>query len=328
MKDIGIKMSLKLIVAFLCLGIVGTAVGACLYMMYSMCTMLVAGESLAAFSSVLFLKGVFASFPVVMLISSMLLILYFIRHPAKPVIPLFVYTIIIAAVWLFLIPFSELVSAKYNKAVEQPVVARTLSPGFFRHSNGCIVYYSKISKDNKGQGVCIDASDRNSESSLYTFSNVPLPSDKGKFSDSLIAETVAMPKLLESILKGYTILRAEAQKALPLGKSWWLCFASLGLALLSVIGLRRVTNWRLLNTFLVIFSTAGIVFFNALCYGTNSPFGKIPGIVNDWFKQTTFLHNPFVVVCNILLAFFFIILGLCIDIFKKNTELDEEGNPA
>ena len=329
MKDFGIKTSLKLIAAFLAIGIVGSVAGACLYMVYSACTVLVAGESLAAFSVTLFVNGLFASFPVCMMVSSMMLTLYLIRHPAFPIIPICMYFILMSSVWIVLVPFSNKLSMKYRKTNQTEASTRTVSPGFFRHDDGYILFYSKITDAHEVDGVCID--DTGSSGRLYTYEKVPLAKNERKFSDSLIEETVAMPKLFQLIIKGNTILESTSlvmtERGKTIGYSWWLCFASFGLALLSVIGLRRVSNWRLLNTFLVIFTTAGIIGFNVLCYGKAPQLATISGVFDTWFKQTAFLHNAFPVVCNILIAFIFLVWGLCLDIFKKNTELDEEGNP-
>jgi hypothetical protein len=323
MKDFGIKTSLQLILVFLVIIVLGTVAGACLYMVYMACTMLVAGESLAAFSVSLFIRGLFVSFPICITASGMLLVLYLIRHPAFPMIPIIIYALLISAAWLFLVPLSGKLSERYNTKVNEPQSPKIVSPGFFRHDGEYIFYYSKLSYENKADGLCID----NANNKVYTYTGIQLAPKKEGFSDSLIEETVAMPKLIKILVSGTKILENTAVSFYHKGYSWWLCFLSFGLALLSVIGLRRISGWRLLNTFIVIFATAGIFAFNALYYGT-SVFGKVALFCNDWFKQTSFIHEPFIVICNVFTSLLFLLWGLCLDIFKKNKELDEEGNPA
>src|SRR5574344_725477 len=292
MKDIGIKTSLKLIPAFLAIGIIGTAIGACLYMVYAACTFLVAGESLAVFSVSLFLRGVFLSFPVCMTVSAMLLTLYLVRHPALPVIPLCMYMALVAAAWLVFIPLCTTLSHSYAPKEVQAVEQRSMSPGFFRHENGYLFYYSRVAYDKSVDGVCVD--NANNDGKVYTFEGLPLAQTKKDFSDSLIEETIAMPKMFTMLMKVIEILESSGRDAWNAGFVWWLCFSSLGLALLSVVGLRRVTSWRLLNTFVIIFATIGIVVLNALYYGTTF-LGGVPSIVESWFSKLRFIHYGFAV---------------------------------
>ena len=324
MKDIGIKTSLKLIPAFLAIGIIGTVLGACLYMVYAACTFLIAGEALAVFSISLFLQGVFISFPVCMIVSAMLLTLYLIRHPALPVVPLCMYAALVAVAWLVLIPLCTKFSQSYAQKQVQVTEQRAVSPGFFRHENGYLFYYSRVSYDKSVDGICVDSA--NNDGKVYTFEGLPLAQTKKNFSDSLIEETIAMPKLFMLLIQVSSILKKSGDAAWSAGHAWWLCFASFGLALLSVVGLRRVTSWRLLNTFVIIFATMGIIILNALYYGT-TVLGGVSSIVEDWFSKLRFIHYGFAVFCNTIIAAVFLAWGLCLDIFKKNTELDEEGNP-
>lgn len=325
MKNLGIKTSFKLIPAFLVLTVGGTLIGACLYMLYSACTQLVAGETISAFSRVLFSKGVCAALPVCASLSGVFLVLYLIRHPQLPFFPVTFYSALMVLVWLVILPACHQFTNTHHNNLVDDTQKRVLSPGFFRKDGPLVLYYSQVYHDNSADGLCIDSTD--SDGKLFTFTSIPLAERDDVFSDSLIEETVAMPKLFALMLAGDVILNKKASASYALGFGYWLCFATLGLALLSVIGLRRVTSWRLLNTFLVIFSTAGILAFNALYYGTGV-LDKAVSLVNGWFVKLTFIHDPFIVLCNVVTAAVFLLCGLLLDLFKKNSDLDEEGNPV
>jgi len=340
MKNLGIKTSLKMIVPFLITGIFGTLIGACFYMLYETCTMLVAGTSSNAISLNLFLKGVFISFPISMGLSAMMLTLYFIRHPALPFIPILTYAVLILVAWLVLIPSCTKLSLNYDTKTESVKNKNSLSSNLFRKSNSLVTYFSKVYNDNFANGMCINIS--NDASTIYTFKNVPLEDNKKTFSDSLIAESIEMPRLISYIMNDISTLMEAGKKAIKSWKaenqltfgasffkgiSYWLCYISMGLALLSVIGLRRVSNWRLLNTFIVILSTFCITSFNSIYY-RKTIYEGAAAIVDKWFSKMIFIHDPFAVLVNIVIFILFSVTGLLIDIFKKNNDLDKMGNPV
>lgn len=340
MKNLGIKTSLKMIVPFLIIGIFGTLIGACFYMLYETCTMLVAGTSSNAISLNLFLKGVFISFPISMGLSAMMLTLYFIRHPALPFIPILTYAILLLAAWFVLIPVCSKFSLNYETKTESVKNKNNLSSNLFRKNDSLVTYFSKVYNDNFANGLCLNIS--SDSPAIYTFKNVPLDDNKKTFSDSLIAESIEMPKLISYIMNDISVLIDAGKKAI---KSWkaenqltfsasffkgishWLCFISIGLALMSVIGLRRVSNWRLLNTFIVIFATFSITSFNSIYYRKNI-YEAASAIVGKWFCKMTYIHEPFEVFVNVVIFVLFSVTGLLIDIFKKNNDLDKMGNPV
>src|SRR5574344_776248 len=325
MKNLGIKTSLKLIVSYFAIAVLGTLCGACLYMVYSLCTMLVAGEALKEFSLDFFIRGAFVSFPICIICSCMLLVLSLIRHPASPFFPILTYICLAVASWLVLIPLCNTLSVKYDAHNDSTVKEHVVSAGLFRHDGNDVVFYTHINADKTADGVRITQKDDNGD--ITPFSNMSVVKTNSQFSDSRIEETVAMPKLFSFLLKGQKILTMVANASQKAGYNYWLCFATMGLALLSVSGLRRVSSWRLLNTFVVIITTASILTFNALYYGTGI-FGHVPIVVDGWFRTTTFIQNPFMVICNVVVSLVFTAWGLCLDLFKKNPDLDEEGNPV
>ena len=322
MKNLGIKTSLKLLLSYIVIVIAGTLFGACLYMIYSLCTMLVAGESLSGFSTDFFIRGLFVSFPISVILSCMFLVLYLIRHPASPTFPLVTYIVLAFISWLSFIPLCNIIAEKYESKTVVVKTNRVVSANVFRHDGKDVVLYTHINADRTAEGVRI----KNGEEIDHFFTE-PVMQSKSQFSDNLIEESIAMPRLFKYVIQGDDILGRVAKASQKAGYSYWICFASLGLALLSVIGLRRITSWRLLNTFMVIFATIGILVLNALYYGTGI-FGHVPIIVDGWFRKTTFLQNPFMVICNSVIAIVFLAWGLCLDLFKKNPDLDEEGNPV
>ncbi len=328
-KESSIKISLRLIFLYLFIIVFGTCLCAFIYSLYSLCTNLVAGEKLPFFSLPYFMSGILIFLPFVLILSGLFMCFYLIRHPVKSGLPVLTYGALYMAAWIFLMPlnFNYLQKMVQGKATVEKS-SQKLSEGYFRQGkSGNIFYYTDVTRDNLGDGVCIDMGSPDKE--VYTFSGVDLSSSKlsgDGFSDVLIQETVDMPKTMSVLAKWFSTFMNIAKTAFSGGFFSWLCFASISLALVSVVGLARLSRWRLKNALWVVIASLGIIVLNVLIY-TNTFFEPVSAFLEGAVSKIPQVKNPLVVLVNFVIFILFIIIGLVsYGKFRKKAR-DEEMDP-
>ena len=328
-KESSVKISLRLIFLYLFIIVFGTCLCAFIYSLYSLCTNLVAGEKLPFFSLPYFMSGILIFLPFVLILSGLFMCFYLIRHPVKSGLPVLTYGALYMAAWIFLMPlnFNYLQKMVQGKATVEKS-SQKLSEGYFRQGrSGNIFYYTDVTRDNLGDGVCIDMGSPDKE--VYTFSGVDLSSSKlsgDVFSDVLIQETVDMPKTMSVLAKWFSTFMNIAKTAFSGGFFSWLCFASISLALVSVVGLARLSRWRLKNALWVVIASLGIIVLNVLIY-TNTFFEPVSAFLEGAVSKIPQVKNPLVVLVNFVIFILFIIIGLVsYGKFRKKAR-DEEMDP-
>ncbi len=328
-KESSIKISLRLIFLYLFIIVFGTCLCAFIYSLYSLCTNLVAGEKLPFFSLPYFMSGILIFLPFVLILSGLFMCFYLIRHPVKSGLPVLTYGALYMAAWIFLMPlnFNYLQKMVQGKATVEKS-SQKLSEGYFRQGkSGNIFYYTDVTRDNLGDGVCIDMGSPDKD--VYTFSGVDLSSSKlsgDVFSDVLIQETVDMPKTMSLLAKWFSTFMNIAKTAFSGGFFSWLCFASISLALVSVVGLARLSRWRLKNALWVVIASLGIIVLNVLIY-TNTFFEPVSAFLEGAVSKIPQVKNPLVVLVNFVIFILFIIIGLVsYGKFRKKAR-DEEMDP-
>ena len=328
-KESSIKISLRLIFLYLFIIVFGTCLCAFIYSLYSLCTNLVAGEKLPFFSLPYFMSGILIFLPFVLILGGLFMCFYLIPHPVKSGLPVLTYGALYMAAWIFLMPlnFNYLQKMVQGKATVEKS-SQKLSEGYFRQGkSGNIFYYTDVTRDNLGDGVCIDMGSPDKE--VYTFSGVDLSSSKlsgDVFSDVLIQETVDMPKTMSVLAKWFSTFMNIAKTAFSGGFFSWLCFASISLALVSVVGLARLSRWRLKNALWVVIASLGIIVLNVLIY-TNTFFEPVSAFLEGAVSKIPQVKNPLVVLVNFVIFILFIIIGLVsYGKFRKKAR-DEEMDP-
>ena len=311
--------SLKLLFYYMCICIFLCISSSVLYMIYSLCQNLVAGQSLS-FDFNLFMEGLLILSPLVFIFGAMLMTLFFIRHPCHSVIPLVCYCLLYAVSWIFVIPCISRVNTDSYETYIEAKTRDMPSSGYFRRNGDKVLYYSQVNEDdNTVSGLCIDS--RLSESSVYTFRSLKMSHKKTAFTDSLIQDSIAMPPSIDVTVQRLMELSVILRKCASRSFGYWLCFASMGLALLGVLGLRHVSQWRLVNALIVVLVTFGIIVGNILGY-VNPIMGNMEKSFNDVFakiaifKSLCAVGNLFIMLCNL---FIFIILLVIFIVFEKNS---------
>lgn len=285
--------------------IFGTVGCSLIYMIYSLCTGLVAGQGFTVFNMDLFTNGLFLSAPIVIVLSSIFMVLYFIRHRASGMGIFIVFGVIYAVMWIAVIPLTIISYKDYKEEIiksDKPVI---LSTGYFRDNGNQIFYYSKISNQNVASGVCIDK--YTTEKNFRTFKNVQLPYT-AKFKDPLIQESVKIPLLLKISVIGVNELNRIMDYFAGNGILSWLCFCTMGLAIFCVSFIRNVSKWRLVNVCTVVFLTLAIVVFNILILSS----GLIHSMaqrINDVSKLPD-KYNLSMMIFNVLVAVILVVFSI------------------
>lgn len=315
------KSSLFLFIVFLILCTALTFFCAFAYVLVDGCTHMAAGTSISFFSVDVFLHGIITCFPFVAGFSCMGVIFYMIRHPSSSIISLVLYSLIGICVWAVLIPQSmKIESMGLFKSSNAKTEVR-LTEGYFRPSDYGVYYYSKISAQNIAQGLYIDTSGTGGvKGDVTRFTNLQLaPSGDEFFSDPLFAKSAKITVVLEHIIAFAKTARYEAFKGLKKGYFNYLSFASLGLALLSIIGIKSMSSWKLLNLSFVIILYVGICRLNLLIY-TSPVFENVIAYFTS--KNIVLLTDKSTIqlFTNCLIAGVFITIGIIQFIIHRSRE--------
>lgn len=255
-----IKFSIKIIPVYFVALALAVFAGALLYMTYSACASLVAGQSFSPFSSTLFLQGIYRVFPAAFSLVPLFVVFYVIRRTEVSGLSVPVFMVLHLLLWLFCVPFVK--NTYENARLKQRNDIQTfspLSPGYFRESESdkYIFYYIRINSENIASGVCIDRT--KPEDNVYTFSDIRLSNAQEGFTDTLIKDTVEMPVTLRMCLSYLQAFTDAAYQQCSGGIVAWLLFSSITVAILSVFFLCNFSSWRLVNV-LVIFVVYVFIF--------------------------------------------------------------------
>ena len=316
--------SLKLVVFYVCMSAFMCTAFAAVYMVYTLCINMVAGQQLA-FDIKLFLEGVLIFLPFVLILQAMFMTLWMIRHPESTILPIAVYAALYLSSWIFVLPATVRETPFGAGRYIGQNVSDKPSAGYFRSSSDKIFYYSTVDEASSlANGLCVDIN--TPSDNVYTFSNVRLSQKRTVFTDSLIQNTIEMPStlsiLMDNLKKFFTVL-GQCSKG---GGAYWLCFASMALPLLAVVALRRFSQWRLVSVISIIFVTFGVLTFNVVCY-TGYAVTDMDGPINELLTKIPPLWslcrvgNPCVILANIV--FFFVLVGAFFAFEFKNRKFVE-----
>ena len=297
-----------LLVFYVTIVIIGTVLLAGAYTVHALCRTLVAGQPLTNFNARYFIHGLFLAAPLMLIAIGPLLIFYLIRHSSRSWLPLCLYGLLyLVATWGVLLPLSfRLTLAHDHPQSDAAAAPTTLSPGYFREVNGRMFYYSSVTTENVAEGACLDLPAATKD--VYTFTHEKLP-QSSTFSDSLIQASMELTPVMQQVMGLSRALYQMALTAYRGGRATWVTFALMGLAMVSLAGIRHISKWRLINVISITYCAVLIIALNLLC-------PPVPS-VNRLFAKLTFVANPFLALCNLLIFVLFALTGLVIDIRRK-----------
>lgn len=316
------KNSLCLIIAYIIICLGGALACAALYMIYCDCTYLIAGTKIPLASQYFFLRGFFLASPVCAALAPYFMILYMIRHVEKFFLPLIIFVALSVVSFLLLIPSLLNLGSYYDTAFVPEKVSEQLTPGYFRSQDSSVFYYTSVHDDGTADGLQIAT--RGIESTLNAitvFERQPLQKFNSEpFADILIAQSMPTSPLLNVLFVKICEFVQQAFKILQTGYFNWICFCSMGLALITSAAFIRATYWRLLNVLLVCIGNCAIFVFNYLCHCTQSLASLGSFIHNLPFSSAVPYPVPF--FGNVLIAIVFAVLGIIM--FSVHRKVFEE----
>jgi len=281
-------------------------------MLYGNLTTLVANQADNFFSYKMLIPGVIVSFPLACILALFFLILLEIRRADSSAVRLGLYIITGLCVWCVFIPFDLHKSVAYiQEAAMEENNNELLTSGLFRKNpDGTIEYYSRVSAAGYADGILIDVNGIAGEKGCV----IPF---KGKdiniysedvFADSIIREGAQISSVVAVPLNIYAELMINGTNCWLKGVWSWISFAAMGLALMSLYGLKNISSWKLLNAFLIVLAGVCVALLNYL-YFCGEVFN---GIAVEWarFFAAWPIDNPFILCLNLVLIIAFSAIGI------------------
>lgn len=306
------KTILSLIGIFFTIIFLGTILGFCVTSLFIYATNFVVGGTIELLSwnqivSLLLICGAIAT-----VCTTPFLIAHSIRYPYNRVARIVTYTILTILAWIIIIPVC-LVAAQNFGSVDIPQTTKPLlTPNFFRPSDGTLYYYTSVNPQTRlANGVSFELHNINStQDTAQLLENTPqFTASIQPFADVLIYDTLQISRFIDVILPGLIMTKERAQNAFSQGILHWLSFATWGLALYSLIGVRRLFRWRLLNFCTTILGFIGISLLNIYySWGWNGNLFNLISLPN-W-------------LLNCIIAAILSCLGILLAIFRHDPNME------
>ncbi len=320
------KYPVKLTVIFLILCIVASLAASVFVMLTYDLSILVAGSDVTFFSTDFFLRAFFDIVPFICILSLMILALYIIRHPAKR-LPLYLtYAFLCLLAWGAFLPLDIMAAFAYEADPYEAPVPEDLSAGYFREFGGNVYFYSRVyhssekDKNLYGEGFLIDkAGLRGKAGELYPFTTAVTIKPRNGYTDTIFANATEKPPVVSKPVNAYKVLQKAARASWSAGIIPWIAFASMGLALFSIIFIRNVNSWRFLNASIVMAASLIVFTVNALIYAHKifsdlsltcaDFFFNLEHYLPDIFSGVGRVREPLALFVNIAFMLFFLIFG-------------------
>lgn len=310
------KKALKMVLFYFLFLILGLAAGTLFYSFYINVLNFVAGGKSNFILKTDLLSSIFFTGTCLIALICPVTVYYKIQK-AGGVAHFITFIILAAVTWGGLLPLTVSLGNKYNFLSTSTAASSKLTGGYFRKSGDKIYYFTRdFQKDAftfyDTSTVVIDTT-QEGQVTLEEIQDTPdfvLYRDAAPYKDVLIKESFQESKNTEFISLRLFVLRA--QRAWAKGWTFWLAFLSVGLVLCSVFGLSNLSEWKLVNTCILVVATCLILVFNTVYYMPWFEFLKIRNLDNvGMFKAMgKFMDEPVLVLINLIFAIGFSITGL------------------
>ena len=305
------KTFFSLLGVFISVCLCGALIGFCTSFLYTHATLLIAGQPVSVISDGTPLFCFLVSLAVSAVFSYIFLVNYTIRHPRNVFGHIFGFIFITIIAWLIVIPFCVKTADETTSKIVQKETSLP-SKKYFRPDTDGIFFYSAVHpEDNTADGLYIDLSGfSNSKSGVLRVEEAPINMQVARpFSDLLIKNTLTPPVIVKPLIPVLQIIADKTLEALKGGWKSWIAFSSIGLAFMSILGLRRLFRWRLLNSTVALLAFAGILLVNIIY------FSGWDGII------TTGVTIPMWLM-NCIIACLFSFLGIILAITRPDPNLE------
>lgn len=270
-------------------------------------------------------NGILIFFPITVFFTPMFLVLYLIRHSSKNKLPGIITSVILSvSTWIFLVPVSYTLIDQ--DTIFAPVETPSLTPGYFRHINNSIYYFTSVDSASKVNGLSIDKNyfsgkDSNHQITIFHDQDFAFERDDNGFIDPIIAKMMNTPKPIVFIFQGLFKLIIESVRAISKGILSWLLFSSIIIALASTSAITECTSWRLANAFHVVAANSCILLLNFLFYA--GLYDRFLNKISSVGFGLHFVKDNFQVLMNGTISLLLILIGVFSYILKHKKNGDD-----
>ena len=296
---------------FLLVILLGTILGLCCFLLQVYSSMLIVGQSVNFIPEKLPMICLFYSIIVSCVCSCVLFVLYTIRHPEKTIPRTFAYVTVLLLSWLIIMPSCL---HGFKSVSENFVFEKSSMPSskYFRPDGEGIFFYSSVNDDKAtANGIYIDiAGFAKSKTGVVKLDNISVDkSSSFPYSDLLIKNSLKIPEFIIPAANAGEILFKKAMSYFNDGIFSWLEFATMGLAFLSLIGLKKTFHWRLMNCIFVFLGFVGILAINTFYF-------------TGWTGSFWGFEIPFWVM-NCIISVIFGCIGIVFSVIRKDPNMEQ-----
>ena len=309
------KRSLLLLVQYFIFILLGCLLGIFVYTQFYNNINLVAGFPVK-FSKYPLIKGFLESIPIILLLIGMLLSLYKVRHMENPVSSAIVYSCLGIITWFLVFPASlsliKVLTPVTEKIAESEIKSE-LSRGYFRKVGNVYYYFLEEQRGDITQVIAIDSN----QNTFGIIKQLDLSADSEfnkqtqPFVDPIIK--ASLDNIPYRIIKVFSNVKKNAMSAWNNGYISWLLFCSLGFALWSIYGLIKISSWKLINTFMIIFFQGLIILFNGIYF--SSRFELLHDLIPP--VKSIPVSELLLAIVNVSVGILFITVGIISTCVKK-----------
>lgn len=264
-----VKKFLRFLFVYFNLTVSTPAVFAIFFAMYQSCLAFVAGTQMPLVSLKHFLNGFFLAVPFCLAFSSLFLIMFQIRHSKKDTKITVAYFCLGLLSWLIFIPGFYKIAEPREFSLKRDSYVQ-LSSGYFRNVENGTLYFSQVFPYGDYDGLLFDTKNHNIESSNVFVMDKERPEKlkDSDFVDSLIKDSLPRSNLFMMILDFLIDFYSTIKNALEKGYSYYLFVASMGIPLIALLCLKKISGWKLLSVTTIIASYIFVLIMNFFYYNT------------------------------------------------------------
>ena len=262
------KKALRIILYFFIVLIITTCLCSFIDLFLYTSSKQVAGIPISVARTFEILISIVKILPFSSMFSLMVVNMYLIRHEYKFLLRFIPSLFLFLLVWGFVIPFSAVWYEDLNSSVGQESSSVVkLSAGYFRQNGNNLTYIIPDSEGYRTGTVWTHAvSDSLSEAEGNLSQPVETPDIKRTYLDSLIRDSLDEPVGLFALASRVSNLRNVICSALSESIWKYFMFATMGLAIFSLISFTGYSEWRFSSLTLVLFYFSVIVAANVIFY--------------------------------------------------------------
>lgn len=310
------KKALKLALIYLIVLVLGTVLGTVLYSFYLNLLGFVAGRDIIFFKDEeLFNSAFFVLFCMLLFILP-LISYYRIRHPGG-ILQLIVYIVLCALTWGMLMPLSFTLKDYCARKFTFSTTTEKLSPNYFRKVDDEVYYFTRDFQTNavgraaEAPAIIIDTSENGGVEfkNFADYPSVALNKKAAPFREIQLKNIFGEDK--NPVPANFRILYSMISGAYSGGFAHLLTLLSFILLLCSVYGMTNFFDWRLLNTVMLLITTAAIMCINTMYF--SSQFDNLKArLMNVGFFRAfgNIVSEPLLFIINCLFALIIIVTGI------------------